>query len=171
MGYKSEFLTHPWECVFDEQSKILILGSFPSPKSRQNGFYYAHPQNIFWQTLSFVLGKPQPADDKKSKMLFLLENKIALWDVLHSCDINGASDNAIVNPIANKFKPLLDASNISTIFTTGKKATELFQKLCSKEAGMNSIYLPSTSPANVKTHKSAKFLEHWELVTKALKDL
>ncbi|MDR1285856.1 MAG: DNA-deoxyinosine glycosylase [Campylobacteraceae bacterium] len=163
-------LTHPWECIFDKHSKILILGSFPSPKSRQNGFYYGHPRNIFWQTLSSILGKPQPAADKKSKIAFLLENRIALWDVLYSCDIIGASDSAITNPIANKFKPLLHTSNISTIFTTGKKATELFQTLCANEVGINSIYLPSTSPANVKAHKSAEFLERWELVAAALEN-
>ncbi|MDR1555330.1 MAG: DNA-deoxyinosine glycosylase [Campylobacteraceae bacterium] len=163
-------LTHPWECVFDEHSRVLILGSFPSPKSRQNGFYYGHPQNIFWKTLSFILEKQQPANDKESKIAFLLENRIALWDVLHSCAIEGALDSNIKNPVANKFRPLLNASSISTIFTTGKKATQLFQMLCSKEAGMNSVYLPSTSPANAKVHKSANFLKHWESIAIALKN-
>ncbi|MDR3254344.1 MAG: DNA-deoxyinosine glycosylase [Synergistaceae bacterium] len=156
-------LTHPWAPVYDKRSKILILGTFPSPASREYGFYYGHSQNIFWLTLSQVLDKPCPLD-KSSKIKFLRNNDIALWDVLYSCEIAGASDSGIKNPTPNDFKPLIEKSKISVIFTTGKKATELFQKLCSREVGMEAIYLPSTSPANRASQKKAKFLEQWETI-------
>jgi hypoxanthine-DNA glycosylase len=141
----------------------LILGTFPSPSSRENGFCYGHPRNRFWKTLSFILDKPLP-QDKNSKIKFLLDNNIALWDVIHSCEIEGASDNSIKHVKPNKFKPLIKKSKITAIFTNGKKATELFQKLCIKETGITPIYLPSTSPANVKAQKSEEFLKQWALI-------
>ncbi|MDR1976788.1 MAG: DNA-deoxyinosine glycosylase [Campylobacteraceae bacterium] len=154
-------LTHPWECVFDENAKILILGSFPSPKSREEGFYYGHPQNIFWQTLARVVGVDEPKSDRSSKTDFLLQNRIALWDVLHSCRISGADDNTITNPVPNDFSDILRPLKIRAVFTTGKKATELFQKLCAAKTGFDAIYLPSTSPANRAQQKSEKFLARW----------
>ncbi|MDR2581011.1 MAG: DNA-deoxyinosine glycosylase [Fibromonadaceae bacterium] len=138
---------HPFEPIFNESSRVLILGSFPSPASRAN-YYYGHPQNRFWKTLAELFNEPMPAPDRKSKRNFILSHKLALWDVLHSCEITGADDNTIRNPVPNKFQPMLAKSQICAIFTNGKKATELFQKLCAKEAGMDAVYLPSTSPAN-----------------------
>jgi hypoxanthine-DNA glycosylase len=161
-------LTHPWKCVFDEHSKILILGSFPSPKSRQNGFYYGYPQNIFWRTLSLVLEQKQPSDNKESKTAFLLQNKIALWDVLYSCKITGANDNTIQNPISNDFSIIFKKAKIKAVFTTGKKADALFKKLCAKNVGFDSIYLPSTSPANRIQQKSENFLKEWEKIKEFL---
>ncbi|MDR3346252.1 MAG: DNA-deoxyinosine glycosylase [Campylobacteraceae bacterium] len=157
------FLTHPWKAVCDKHSKVLILGTFPSPASREYGFYYGHSQNIFWLTLACVLELPCP-QDKNSKIKFLIDNHIALWDVLRSCEIDGASDESIKNPTPNSFKPLIKNSEISAIFTTGKKATELFAKLCADEVGMEAIYLPSTSPANRASHKKANFLERWKVI-------
>ncbi|MDR1614195.1 MAG: DNA-deoxyinosine glycosylase [Campylobacteraceae bacterium] len=160
-------LTHPWKCVFDEHSKILILGSFPSPKSRQNGFYYGHSQNIFWKTLSLVLEKEPPSHELKTA--FLLENKIALWDVLYSCEISGADDNTIQNPIPNNFSAVFKRAQIKAVFTTGKKATALFEKLCFERTGFKPIYLPSTSPANRTWQKSEKFLEEWKKIREFLR--
>jgi hypoxanthine-DNA glycosylase len=157
-------IVHPWDPICDEHSRILILGSIPSPKSRENGFYYGHPQNIFWQTLADVLGEPTPASDPASKTAFLLHSRVAIWDVLHACEIDGASDMSIRNPVPNRFRPLLDKTNIAAIFTTGKKATELFNRLCAEEAGMNAIYLPSTSPANRATQATPAFLAQWAQV-------
>ncbi|MDR2789441.1 MAG: DNA-deoxyinosine glycosylase, partial [Campylobacteraceae bacterium] len=150
---KYEILTHPWECVFNEHSKVLILGSFPSVKSRQNGFYYGHSQNIFWRTLSLVLQKPPSLNDKESKIAFLLQNDIALWDVLYSCKIAGSNDNTIRNPVPNDFSAVFEKAKIRAVFTTGKMSTALFWKLCSKKYGLEPFYLPSTSPANRAWHK------------------
>ncbi|MDR0579020.1 MAG: DNA-deoxyinosine glycosylase [Campylobacteraceae bacterium] len=161
-------LIHPWECVFDENSKILILGSFPSPKSREYGFYYGHPQNIFWKTLARTLKQDEPANDIVSKKAFLLQNRIALWDVLHSCKIEGAADSTIKSPIANDFSYILKNSKIKAIFTTGKKASVLFEKLCAKNIGFDSIYLPSTSPANCAQQKNEKFLKEWRKIREFL---
>jgi hypoxanthine-DNA glycosylase len=166
--HKKETLTHPWKCVYDEHSKVLILGSFPSPKSRQNGFYYAHPQNIFWQTLSLVLQKSLPSNDKKSKINFLLQNQIALWDVLHSCKISGADDNTIADPVLNDFSVIFKKAKIRAVFTTGKTSTALFQKLCSKKYGFEPFYLPSTSPANRAQQKSEKFFAQWSKISEFL---
>jgi hypoxanthine-DNA glycosylase len=161
---KSETLTHPWECVFDEHSRVLILGSFPSPKSRQNGFYYAHSQNIFWKTLARTRRQDEPASDIASKKAFLLRNHIALWDVLHSCEISGASDNTIKNPTPNDFSALFKKAKIKAVFTTGKAATALFKTLCAKKSGFEPIYLPSTSPANRAQQKNEDFLEEWKKI-------
>ncbi|MDR2099329.1 MAG: DNA-deoxyinosine glycosylase [Campylobacteraceae bacterium] len=165
---KKEILTHPWGCVHDEHSRILILGSFPSPKSRQNGFYYGHTQNLFWRMLALVLNKPEPSADRVSKTAFLLQNQIALWDVLYSCEISGADDNTITNPIANDFSTLFKKATIKAVFTTGKKATALFKKLCSEIYGFEPFYLPSTSPANRAMQKSEEFLTQWRKINEFL---
>jgi hypoxanthine-DNA glycosylase len=158
---------HPFEPIFNENSRVLILGSFPSPASRAN-YYYGHPQNRFWKTLSELFNEPLPAPDPESKRNFILSHCLALWDVLHSCEITGADDNSIRNPVPNKFQPILAKSQIHTIFTNGKKATELFQKLCVEEAGQSSIYLPSTSPANRAQHGKEEFMRKWNFLSSTL---
>jgi hypoxanthine-DNA glycosylase len=162
-------ITHPWEPVYDARSKVLILGSIPSPKSRESGFYYGHPQNIFWQTLASVLEAPPPDAAPASKTAFLLKHHVALWDVLHSCTICGASDTSITNAVPNQFGNIIAQTKIAAIFTTGKKATELFNTLCAGEAGMAAIYLPSTSPANRALHVKSEFLEAWKQVREKLR--
>ena len=161
-------ITHPWGPVFDERSKVLILGTIPSPKSREMGFAYGHPQNVFWKTLAAVLGKEEPAYAVDERRAFALENRIAIWDVLHSCEIDGASDMSIKDPVPNKFAPLLEKTGIEKIFTTGKKATELFSLLCAEESGLASVYLPSTSPANRAMQAKPEFMLLWQEVAKAL---
>jgi len=161
-------ITHPWKPIYDARSGVLVLGTIPSPKSRENGFYYGHPQNIFWQTLAAVLGVPCPPADAASKTDFLLRHRVALWDVLHSCTIRGASDTSIANPVANQFRPLLARTKIAAIFTTGKTATALFNTLCAGEAGLTAIYLPSTSPANRALHAKPEFWEAWKLLREKL---
>jgi hypoxanthine-DNA glycosylase len=161
-------LVHPWEPLCDKYSKILILGTIPSPKSREMGFYYGHPQNIFWKTLAFVLGVDEPPYDVPARRAFALKHRVALWDVLHACDIEGASDNSIKNPVPNKFAPLLARTQIHAIFTTGRKGTDLFAELCATEAGMPSIYLPSTSPANRATQAKPVFMQLWTQVAALL---
>jgi hypoxanthine-DNA glycosylase len=166
----SRLITHPWEPVFDANARILILGTIPSPKSRETGFYFGHPQNCFWITLAMVLGDTPPKQDSDAKTRFLLQRRIALWDVLHACQIDGAADASIRDPVPNKFRPLLDRTEIRAIFTTGRKATDLFLNLCADEAGMDPIYLPSTSPANRATQAKPIFLETWRGILPWLED-
>jgi hypoxanthine-DNA glycosylase len=157
-------LVHPWPPVFREDARVLILGTFPSPKSRAFGFYFGHPQNVFWQALARALGEPEPARDAGARRDFLLANRVALWDVLHACDIAGASDASIRNPVPNRFRPLIERSRIRAVFTTGRAATRLFDSLCQAEAGMPAIYLPSTSPANRAAQRRPEFDALWARV-------
>ena len=140
-------ITHTLEAIVDEKSKVLILGTMPSPKSREGGFYYAHPQNRFWRTIAGVLGTDTPATIEGKKHL-ALDHGIAIWDVLASCKITGADDSSIKDAVVNDFTQIFAASNIQAVFTTGKKATGLFKKHCAEKYGFDPIYLPSPSPAN-----------------------
>ena len=142
-----EHLTHTFEPVFNKDSKVLILGSFPSVKSRENNFYYGHPQNRFWKVLAGILGKdvPQTIEEKKS---FLLENRIAVWDVIESCTIIGSSDASIKDVVVNDFSKVLENSQVEAIYVNGGKAYELYHKYAEKQTRIPAIKLPSTSPAN-----------------------
>jgi len=164
----TNFIEHPWNAVYDENSRILILGTIPSPKSREAGFFYGHPHNIFWKTIAGILGREEPDRNMESMTKFLLENRIALWDVLKSCEIKGASDSHIKNAVPNDFSDILRAADIQKIFTTGKTATRLFNKYCAKDAGMEAEYLPSTSPANCGMHAKQEFMEEWKKIKKYL---
>lgn len=138
---------HEFEPFYDARSRVLILGSIPSPKSREQGFYYGHPRNRFWMVLSDVLGEPMPESVAARKKM-LARRHIALWDVLDSCEINGADDASIRNPKANDMNAILNEADIRAIFTTGAKAAKLYEKLCQPSCGVPAIRLPSTSPAN-----------------------
>lgn len=138
---------HPLNPIYDENSQVLILGTMPSVKSREQNFYYAHPQNRFWKTLARVF-LTEIGETPEEKTNFLLKNNIALFDVLKSCEINSSSDVSIKNPVPNNLLPILKNSKITTIFTTGKKAYELYNKYCLPKTKINAIYLPSPSPAN-----------------------
>ncbi|MDR0861973.1 MAG: DNA-deoxyinosine glycosylase [Oscillospiraceae bacterium] len=161
-------LTHLFAPVYDARSRVLILGSFPSPKSRAFGFYYGHPQNAFWRTLAETLGVAEPEPAIHARRTFLLNSRVAVWDVLQSCEIDGADDGSIRNPVANAFRPIIESSEISAVFTTGKKATELFNKLAAAEAGLTAQYLPSTSPANRGQWHAAAYREAWAKIRAAL---
>lgn len=140
---------HTFNPVFDKNSKILILGTMPSPKSREAGFYYSHPQNRFWKTIAAVFNAEVPVSiEQKTNLLYA--NNIAVWDVLASCKISGADDSSIKDIIVNDFSVIFEAANIKAVFTTGKKATELFKKHCQDKYGFKPVYLPSTSAANCK---------------------
>lgn len=134
---------HTLSPIYDKNSKVLILGTMPSPKSREVGFYYGHPQNRFWKVLADIFN-----ETIEDKIIFLQEHQLALWDVLKSCEIQGAEDASIKNPIPNDFTQLLEEANIQAIFTTGKKATDLYMKYCYPKTNIPAIGLPSTSPAN-----------------------
>lgn len=140
-------VTHEFDAFFDKDSRVLILGTIPSPKSREQGFYYGHPQNRFWKVLADVLDEefPQTVEERKG---FLKRNHIALWDVLESCEIKGASDVSIRNARPNDMNRILQEADIRAIFATGAKAAQLYKKLCFPECGVEAVRLPSTSPAN-----------------------
>lgn len=159
-------VNHIFEPIYDNNSKILILGTMPSPKSRENGFYYMHPLNRFWPVISTVLCQPLPiAIDDKLK--FLYENNIALWDVLKSCDIIGASDNSIKNPVANDINIILSNADIKAIFTTGIKAYTLYNRLCLPHTNYTAIQLPSTSPANCRMN-IAELIDKYKIIKEYL---
>lgn len=138
---------HPFPPLYDENSKILILGSFPSVKSREQMFFYGHPQNRFWRVLGGVFGCEAPGTiDQKRE--FLLKRNIALWDVIASCDIVGSSDSSIKNVRANDLSPILSGANIRAIFANGKCAEKYYNKYTKPNTGRQAVCLPSTSPAN-----------------------
>lgn len=140
---------HTLEPIYDKSSKVLILGSMPSLKSREIGFYYAHPRNRFWSTLSKVYNE-EIKNTKEAKLEFLYKHNIALFDVLKSCEIKASNDSSIKNPIPNDLSKILKTANIKAIFTTGTKAYNLYQKYLYPKTKIMAIPLPSTSPANSK---------------------
>jgi len=140
-------LVHPVPPVYNSESKILILGTFPSVKSREGEFFYHHPQNRFWKVISAVFNEELPItiDDKKR---LLLRNKIALWDVVQSCEIEGSADSTIRNVIPNDISPILNEADIRKIYANGNMAYMLYKKYIFSKTGRDIIKLPSTSPAN-----------------------
>ena len=141
-------ITHPIPPVFDERSRVLVLGSMPSPASRKLGFNYGHPQNRFWRVMAHLADEPIPATNER-KRDFCLRHHIALWDVLASCEIEGASDSSIRNACPNDLASIVNAAPIEAVFCTGAKAFELYRKLgCEASCGLTATKLPSTSPAN-----------------------
>ena len=145
MEYKH--LVHTFDPIYDENSKIMILGSFPSVKSREIDFYYGHKQNRYWKVLANIFGIPVPeTPEEKRKML--IENNVAIWDVIHSCSIIGSSDSSIKDVVVNDFSEILENSQVETIYVNGGKAYDLYHKYAEKATGIKAIKLPSTSPAN-----------------------
>ena len=140
-------ITHEFEPIFDEQSRILILGTLPSVKSREGQFYYHHPQNRFWKVLAQIC-KTQTPETIAEKKAMLLSNGIAIWDVVQSCDIIGSSDSSIKNVTPADLSVILKKAPVKTIFLNGGKAWELYQKYCKEMTELPVVKLPSTSPAN-----------------------
>lgn len=161
-GYN--YLVHTFEPVWDENSKVLVLGTFPSVKSREHGFYYGHPQNRFWKVIAAITGQYMPVTTGDKKKL-LLANNIAVWDVIASCSIKGSSDSSIRDVAVNKLLPLLAGSRITGIYANGAKAYELYMKYSYKETGMEITRLPSTSPANA-AYTLEKLINEWYILVK-----
>ncbi|MBQ8163476.1 MAG: DNA-deoxyinosine glycosylase [Clostridia bacterium] len=145
--------------VYDKDSKILILGSFPSVKSRENMFFYGHGQNRFWQVTSTVFEAPLPKSIEE-KREFLLKNHIAVWDVIGSCDIQGSSDSSIKNVTPNDIGMILNTADIKNIYVNGKTAEKYYNKYIKNKIGREAICLPSTSPANA-SWTLHKLIEKW----------
>lgn len=153
---------HPIAPVFDKDSKVLILGSFPSVRSREEGFFYGHPQNRFWKVTSRIFGEELPVsvDEKKT---FLIRNHIALWDVIGSCEIDGSSDSSIRDVTVNDLSVILNTADIRAIFLNGKKAEQYYLKYLFPVLKRDAVCLPSTSPANA-AWSLEKLITAWEVI-------
>ena len=152
-------IQHPIKPIYDEHSRILILGSFPSVKSREEGFFYGHPQNRFWRVVAAVCKAETPVTVEEKKK-FLLEHHIAVWDVIQSCDIVGSSDSSIKNVVANDLRIILECASIEKIFVNGKKAEQLYKKYIQPQIEREAVCLHSTSPANA-AWSLEKLIETW----------
>ena len=157
---KYQHITHEFEPIFDERSRILILGTLPSVKSREGQFYYHHPQNRFWKVLAKICKTEPPATIAEKKAM-LLEHGIAIWDVVQSCDIIGSSDSSIKNVTPADLSVILRQAPVKTIFLNGGKAWDLYQKYCAGMTELPAVKLPSTSPANA-AWSLEKLVTVWE---------
>ena len=156
-------MNHPFEPIYDANSNVLILGTFPSVKSREHHFYYGHPQNRFWKVISTLTHTKLPQSIEAKKVM-LLSHGIAIWDVIQSCDIVGSSDSSITNVIPMDFSRILAQSQVKRIFANGATAAKLYQKYCEQSTGIPIIKLPSTSPANA-AFSLEKLLNEWSMIT------
>ena len=157
-------LKHEFEPIYNINSKVLILGSFPSVKSREQSFYYGHPQNRFWQLIAKICNEDTPTTTEQKKAL-CLSHCIALWDVIQSCEIEGSSDTSIKNVQVNDLNIILDNCNIDQIFVNGSTAYKLFVKYQQTKTGTTAVKLPSTSPANAAWSFERLYGE-WNIIRK-----
>ncbi|GFI61131.1 hypothetical protein IMSAG049_00284 [Clostridiales bacterium] len=167
MEKRYEHITRTFGPIYDNFSEILILGSFPSVKSREVNFFYGHPQNRFWKVISAVYGCPVPESIEEKKE-FLLHNHIALWDTIDSCDIIGSSDSTIKNVIPTDINIILRAAKIKAVFCNGAASHRLYMKYCYPATGVEAIKLPSTSPANAAFSLEKLILIWTEEINKAI---
>ena len=161
------FITHPIPPVYDSNSRILILGSFPSVRSREAMFFYGHPQNRFWKVVAAVYGEPVPMTVPQRKD-FLLRNRIAAWDVIASCRIRGSSDASIKDVVPNDLNVILEHAQIRQIYVNGKTAEKMYRKYIEPKLGRQAICLPSTSPANAAWNLE-RLTKAWSVVTSEVK--
>ncbi|MBO4938514.1 MAG: DNA-deoxyinosine glycosylase [Oscillospiraceae bacterium] len=155
-------IDHPIEPVFDCNSRVLILGSFPSVKSREEHFFYGHPQNRFWKVIAAVMEQEVPRSIAEKKSL-LLSSGIALWDVIASCEITGSSDSSIRNVVPNDLSCILDQCDIRAIYINGKTALKYYDRHLRGQTGRDAICLPSTSPANAGW-SAERLCEAWRVI-------
>ena len=157
-----EHIVHPFPPLFDENSRILILGSLPSVKSREQMFFYGHPQNRFWPLLARLLGEPEPHTMEEKKQLVLM-HRIALWDTIFSCDIVGSGDSSIKNVVPTDLKPVVLGSKIEKVFCNGQTSWKYYHRFQEKELGIATTALPSTSPANAAWTMD-RLASAWEII-------
>ena len=155
-------IRHPIPPTWNSASRVLILGSFPSVKSREAGYFYGHPRNRFWQVLAGLFEEPVPmgTEDRRS---FLLRNGVAVWDVIASCEISGSSDSSIRNVVPNDLSPILESADICQIFCNGQTAFRLYRRYLLPVTGFEAICLPSTSPANA-AWSLEKLVDAWSVM-------
>lgn len=142
-----QHIVHPIPPLFNGESQILILGSLPSVKSREAGFFYGHPQNRFWKMISMIYQEPLPQTIEEKRML-ILRHRLALWDTIYSCDIIGSSDSSIRNVTPTDLSDILRNSEIHKVICNGKTSGKYYERYQMQEIGIRPIILPSTSPAN-----------------------
>jgi len=155
-------LQHPFGPLYCEKSRVLILGSFPSVKSREQNFFYGHPQNRFWKVIASIFDADVPETIEAKKAL-ILENGLALWDSIASCEITGSSDASIRNVKTNDLSVILDNCGIERIYCNGRKSFDLYRKYIQPETGRGAECLPSTSPANA-VWTLEKLLAAWQVI-------
>ena len=155
-------LTHPFGPLYNDSSKVLILGSFPSVKSREQNFFYGHPQNRFWRVIASVFDQPVPQSIEEKKQL-ILGSGLALWDSIASCEITGSSDSSIRNAQPNDLSIILNNCNIERIYCNGRKSYELYQKYIRPQTRRDAVCLPSTSPANAQWTLE-KLIREWSVI-------
>ncbi len=155
-------IEHPIPPLYDGNSRILILGSFPSVKSRESQFFYGHPQNRFWKVISALFEEPVPTtvDEKRS---LLLRNHIAVWDVIHSCDIEGSADSTIRNVTPNNLRLILDNAPVKAIYVNGRTSEKYYKKYIEPDLNIKAVCLPSTSPANA-AWTLERLIEAWAII-------
>ena len=161
-------IVHPIPPVFDENARVLILGSFPSVKSREAGFFYGHPQNRFWKVTAALFGEavPQTIPEKRA---FLLRRHLAVWDVIRSCEITGSSDASIRDVTVNDLSVILSAAPIRKIFVNGKTAEKMYKRYTEPLLNRPAVCLPSTSPANA-AWSVEKLTAAWQAVCEAAEE-
>ena len=164
MGHR---LSHPFGPLYNENSRVLILGSFPSVKSREQEFFYGHPQNRFWKVLAALTDSPVPQTIDEKKTL-ILSNGLALWDSIGSCEITGSSDASIRNAEPNDLRVITDNCDIRAIYCNGKKSLEVYNRYIEPLLGRRAEALPSTSPANAAWSLD-RLIEAWSVITDCLK--
>ena len=157
-----ETMSHPFPPLFDEQSRVLILGSFPSVKSRENMFYYGHRQNRFWRVIAAVFGEQVP-ETIPEKTQLILSRHLALWDSIGRCEIYGSADASIRGAEANDLRIILDHAPIQKICCNGRKAWEIYTRLIEPTTGRPAECLPSTSPANA-SWSVERLIEAWRVI-------
>lgn len=155
-------IKHPFPPLYDKNSKILILGSFPSVKSREQMFFYGHPQNRFWQVIASVFHSDLPRTIHE-KQAFLHDHGIALWDVIASCEITGSSDSSIKNVVPNDILKIITDAPIQTIYVNGKTAEKYYKKYIEQTIKREAVCMPSTSPANA-AWSLERLVEAWKVV-------
>ena len=158
-------IVHPFDPLYSENSRVLILGSFPSVKSREQQFYYGHPQNRFWRVIAAIF-EQEPPSTMEEKRALILNNALALWDSIASCEITGSSDVSIRGARANDIGGILTACDIRAIYCNGKKSHELYRKYIQPATGRAAVCLPSTSPANARW-TLPRLIEAWGVIRAA----
>ena len=161
-----ENIRHEFAPVYDKNSRVLILGTFPSVKSREQNFYYGHPQNRFWKVIAGLTGEPVSETIENKKMV-LLKHGIAVWDVIESCDITGSSDSSIRNVVPARLEQVLDRCEIREIYANGSTAKKLYERYQKAACGREIVGLPSTSPANA-AFRLERLLEQWSIMRQYL---
>lgn len=155
-------IIHPIPPLYDAESKILILGSFPSIKSREAMFFYGHPQNRFWPLLARLFGEDIPTSIEEKKSL-VLRHRVALWDSIHSCTIVGSSDSSVRDVVPNDLSVILDNSKVERIYCNGALSHKMYTKYIYPTTGIAAVKLPSTSPANAAFNMD-RLEKEWQVI-------